>query len=320
MMPTSPTKPELIEGLAQIVRKHGVGFFLAGLDYFVFARKPTLSLHFVGGQVSTSDQDILDRAVKTAFPQVRLIFKEHQGRALNQPNNLKSFSNLFKHQHIVCDPTGAFERLHTLLRVNDALALQFPALDHMLWEPDTRSFVAVVDDAKAIGIIEARAKRLLRRHLSQGYALTVRNVTATLKPPQGRYVLVCPASVENKLSSGSSLPMRARMAGMAALFSLGSVSSTYAMPSTIIDQQRQLEPGVSALLGLTTLGEKASGHRNPLQALGGLRLYFGNETSIDVKRKTDDTNEPADPWLGKDGKPWPTRDKFEPGDERPLAY
>ena len=79
----------------------------------------------------------------------------------------------------------------------------------------------------------------------------------------------------------------ARLSKIAVIIGLGSVSAANAGTPDIdkIDQSNM--SGITALVGLTTLGENSFGLRNRYQAMGGLRLYFGDAGALMVSTLND---------------------------------
>ncbi len=252
-------------------------YFLAGLDEAADA-PALLTVHAARGTLTQSNRDFI-RAAVTNGENVELRILEHSDRELRTPESLEDFAVLFDHDSILKDPTGAFSRMGSLVDTARRLRNQAgDAVRHILWQAEGATLVVVTD--RSIDAVRATVETEIGRANS-----VIRAAHVLPNAPAGRFTPVDRRSIAARPTPV--VPARsglfARMAGAAALIGLGAISAANAAPtpnapspdSGLPGDSVSFTPGMTALSGLTTLGENAYGRRNHYQAVGGLRLYFG---------------------------------------------
>ncbi|MBA70693.1 MAG: hypothetical protein CML30_17650 [Rhizobiales bacterium] len=248
-------------------------YFLAGLDK-PEQGAPILTIHAARGMLNRSQCDFITRAARAADTEVDLRIIEHSDKDLRTPESLEDFAAMFNHDRILMDPTGAFSPMASLMETARRLRDQAGgAIRHILWQADGAMLVVVAD--RRIDEVRESVNSEIGRQSG-----VIKGAQVLKEFPSGRFPPVDRLSV---VSRKETAPLAkpgfiARLAGIATLIGLGAISAATAAPATTVEAQSDsilFTPGMTALSGLTTLGENAYGRRNHYQAVGGLRLYFG---------------------------------------------
>ena len=247
-------------------------YFLAGLDKPEH-RTPVLTIHAARGTLRNEHRDFIRSAAAFARG-VDLRIIEHSDKDLGAPESLEDFADMFDHDRILMDPTGAFSRMANLVETARRLRERAgDAVRQILWQAEGATLVVVADRKidEVRSIVEAEIDR------TDG---VIRAARVSPTSPAGRFTPIDRLSVVPKPApvAPAKPGLFARIAGAAALIGLGAISAANAAPSPEPSPPADsilFTPGMTALSGLTTLGENAYGRRNHYQAVGGLRLYFG---------------------------------------------
>ena len=251
-------------------------YFLAGLDTRPGGKHAsTLTVHAARGAFTEENEAAIRSAVAASDPGLRVRISLHSGDALHRPESLECFARRFRHQQIVLDPTGAFERVQRLLALAADIRAAFGrAVSRILWQADRSALVVVADPRlTAPEVLRPRLEALVAHSAGADLRRAMRSVHVCTQAPTGRYTPVDAASIAAGPASLRAARALLRASGLAALMSFGALSAAPAHP--FHGNGDESLPGIAALVGLTTLGENAYGARNRYQALGGLRLYFG---------------------------------------------
>lgn len=263
-------------------------FFLAGLDKGAGSNgSDLLTVHAADGTMNDEQVAFIEAAVSRmkGRPDVKVRF--HSPNELCAPDSLESFVSRFSHDHILADPTGAFARAPELLKLAASLRSELGGLlSRVLWRSKDSVLVCLVTpdaltvtpsgDAEAAAPIRARINDQVARFTGQKLVKVISSVQVVPILPAGQHVPVDRLSVPEPVSVRKTSGLLARVAKIAALVGLGTLSATAAANATTEDDAQFHAPALAALTGLTVLGENSYGIRNPYQAVGGLRLYLGD--------------------------------------------
>lgn len=253
-------------------------FFLAGLDGEGTAGGATLTIHSAEGTLTQEQRNFITETMGVLEARPRVRFCHHSLGDLYAPDTLEGFAGLFGHDRIVADPTGAFARVSKLLRLAGLIRAELGrSVGPILWQPHASKLVVVAksqEDAARTRLDEA-VRALVDQLGCDDLKRTIRAVAVGTTVPEHRYIPVDAASHRSLQRTPGFARLLARVSGIAALIGTGTLSAAQArVPVPHVDEQ-SLMPGISALADLTTLGENSYGVRNHYQAIGGLRLYFG---------------------------------------------
>jgi hypothetical protein len=270
-------------------------YFLAGVDTEDPATDTGMvTIHAAEGALTPEHQYFIESTFADLYPGYDVRFRIHSNRDLHAPDSLESFARNFQHDHIVADPTGAFARVSHLLELARQIRAELGTLiDRILWQADASALVVLAAPFKAGGspsgekdsfdrlcnklnsLVENRAPADLRN--------AIRSVRLSQEIPSGRYTPIDggePLAVPVPAPKSRFTGMLARISGIAALVGLGTISAASASATGVIEDDQHQMPGITGLIGLTTLGENSYGLRNRYQAVGGLRLYFGETGAL----------------------------------------
>ncbi|MCB1387474.1 MAG: hypothetical protein KDJ29_08300 [Hyphomicrobiales bacterium] len=259
-------------------------FFLAGLDG-TDGGKQELTLHTAGRNFSSLNERFLREKLSEIKSDIALSVRHHTSEALFAPKSVEQFINMFPHEEIVGDPTGAFARAGSLLRLAISLRSKFGSqAGQLLWQndngilyvvPNTGPELMEADAPTMKAQADAIARGMCATLLDRQLAMVLKGILVVDKVPAGSYTPVDAKSVSTRAVRGRMLKIAAAVSGIASAIGIGSVSLAAAhVPA--MDQTVDSMPGIAALNGLTSLGENSLGQRNSYQSIGGLRLYFGN--------------------------------------------
>lgn len=275
--------------LAERLADEGCGlYFLAGLDTNGAGDGPdVLTVHATEGAIGEGHQRFIADRIAESHPDIEVRIHFHSTQALYEPDSLEGFARLFEHDHIVADPTGAFARVSGLLKLARLIRAEVGhAIERLLWQADISSLVVVtrpldpdmpaVEKRESADRLRAEITSLIESHACPELKEAVRSVRVCDAPPPGRFTAI------HSVPRAVAPPRKRRVAGLlgripwiAALIGLGTFSAANARTPVTAEDGLPL-PGITGLVGLTTLGENSYGLRNRYQAMGGLRLYFGD--------------------------------------------
>lgn len=266
-----------IDQLKQRLEDERCGLFiLAGYDA-TQGRGGVLTVHAYRDALSPENRAHIESTVSEVDPGAAVRFRAHSSGDLHLPGSLEAFAQLFDHEHIVSDPTGAFGRVTELLRLARQIRSDLPAVQSILWQPHASALVVVAQDAGTgdSATREAAVRSLIDTTAGDDLRKTIRSVSVEPTMPAGRYTPVDALSRPAPKPRSRLAGVLARASGIAALIGLGTMTAAHAATPRADMDDDALMPGLIALVDLTTLGENAYGGRNQFQAVGGLRLYFG---------------------------------------------
>lgn len=263
-------------------------YFLAGLDFRKAANEEdVLAIHAAEGAFGLENQHHIKSAVAAVYPELKVSVQFHSRRDLHLPDTLEKFAGLFEHDHIIADPTGAFVRAPKLLTLARSIRTEFGnSIEQILWRAEFSALVVVtaplaaeispsgnpVVPEKLRNEISALVERLACSDLRQA----VKSIDVAAEAPAGRCVPVDNASFAVPNIKPKPAGLLARFSRIAALVGIGMITSAGAAQASSAKDNHGSSSGFAALSGLTTLGENSVGIRNHYQAVGGLRLYFGD--------------------------------------------
>lgn len=276
-----------IRGLASKLRAEEGGlFFLAGLDADGSEGKhATLTIHAAEGTVNPEYEESLKKAVFESDPDMGFRLCLHNSEDLHTLDSLEAFARLFRHDHIVSDPTGAFARVPELVKlaqtVGDSLGL---TVRQTLWQAEFSTIAFVIDPSVADHTLAGESavpeavresiEHLVDEHAGRDLRKAIRIIRVATQVPAGKYVPIDKLSAPPKpAEAGGFFKPAGIFATIAAFIGFGLAPAAAA--TAPIEDRHVFAPGITALAGLTTLGENSLGNRNHYQAVGGLRLYFG---------------------------------------------
>ncbi len=271
---------------AKLAAEEGGLFFLAGVDMGrPEGKHATLTIHAAEGTVNPEYEESLKKAIAESDPDMDFQLRLHNSEELYAPDSLEAFARLFRHDHIVADPTGAFTRVPELVKlaqkVSESLGL---AVRQTLWQAEFSTMAFVVEPSVAEHTLAGESavpetvresiEQLVDEYAGRDLRKAIRIVRVATRVPAGNYVPIDNLSVPPKPAEASGFFKPAGIvATLAALIGFGLAPAAAATPP--IEGRHVLAPGITGLAGLTTLGENSLGNRNHYQAVGGLRLYFG---------------------------------------------
>ena len=263
-------------------------FFLAGLDDETPDRPFHLvTIHAVEGALTTDQVGFIERSFASQHPRHRVRLRFHSSKHLSDPRSLEAFADRFRHDRILGDPTGSFASVSQLLNVARLIRHEFDgSISRILWQPDisTLTVLSFVNDGAASDrstgqdVQERLLQTLVDDHAGDELRKVLRSVRVRNKAPVTGYTPVDDASIVLPSTVFAKPGFWARVSSLAALIGLGSLSLAHA--AVPLDEKDPGLPGIAGLVGLTTLGENSYGVRNRFQAVGGLRLYFGETGTL----------------------------------------
>lgn len=270
--------------LYQVLREEKCGlFFLAGLDK-QFKRR-TLTVHTATGNLSEENERFIRARFGGLDAELNVVIRHHAFKNLFEPRCLEHFIGAFSHDEIICDPTGAFSRAEDLLRLASRMRLEFGHwLEKLLWQSETGTLLLILNPIASNAPIvnpamakrlEATAWNIFESGTRSDLSKVLNTISVATEVPTGSHTPVDASSIDIPKTGKSLVGMMAKVSGIAGMIGLGSAAFANAHLPASHESSTAL-PGISALNGLTSLGENALGQRNMFQSLGGLRLYFGN--------------------------------------------
>lgn len=267
-------------------------YFLAGVDAPQSeASAGIVTIHAAEGTLNQTHRRFIKDTFAARHPDYGVQLRFHSSRDLHAPDSLERFAGRFRHDHIVSDPTGAFARVSKLLELAGWIRTAFgPDVDRILWQADHSTLVVLATSATHVGSASAQEQDLapLRRGLQAlieakapaDLKKAIRSVQVSEMVPPGRHTQIDGSPPVALIQKRSVTGMLARLSGIAALIGLGTISAAAANAPAAVEEDQNLMPGITGLIGLTTLGENSYGLRNRYQAVGGLRLYFGKNGAL----------------------------------------
>ena len=267
-------------------------YFLAGVDRETSNNSGgLLTIHVADGAISQTQENFIRSTVEIVKPELAVNLKFHSARELHAPNSLQSFVQLFQHESIIADPTGAFCRAPELLKLAQSLRAEFGDLvSRILWQAEYSTLVVIADSLGTeiapsgqrivSSELQDSINQVVERCASPDLRRMIRTVRATTQAPSSSYVPVDALSVRVSVQRPKPAGLMARLAGITALIGIGMFSTANAATSPTAVPDQSAAPGFMALSGLTSLGENALGVRNHYRAVGGLRLYFRESASL----------------------------------------
>jgi len=262
-------------------------FILAGLDHAASDTCGTLTIHAASGALRGDNIDFIKSRLLELSPDVEVRIRIYSSADLHTPDSLEDFARLFAHDTILADPTGAFSRVSSLLDLSRVIRSELgERVKAILWQPHASTLVVVekqpatsdtLGEFAKLPLLEDAVISMVDRIGCPDLKKTIRSVSSSTKP-SNRYTPVDSASRPVRPVHPPRTAMNRIMAwasGVAAFIGLGTLTAAQASLPPVNMDDEALMPGIIALVDLTTLGETSYGVRNPYQAIGGLRLYFG---------------------------------------------
>lgn len=270
-------------------------FFLAGIDRVGGPeRSHKLTVHTAPGAVSAQQEQHIRSTLLGRYPSLLVELRCHTSQDLYLPKCLETFSQRFAHEVIVADPTGAFARGIELVNLATSLRNRLGAdLRQFYWVPERSEFHIVTTalnentglpyTAKQIQDLKTVVQAEIAEMPGDKLRSAIRSVRIADLLPTAKYTPIDMGSVvetatpaeATQVSNGSGLA-RSIKRFLAALIGFGTVTTANAALPPAGEGPVLPGPGISALVGLTTLGENSFGVRNHYRAIGGLRLYLGD--------------------------------------------
>lgn len=250
-------------------------YFLAGVDAVGFGRGDVLTVHYASGSLSLEHETNIRNAVLKVSRDIAVRFREHSSRVLFRPSSLEKLSNMFGHQHIVADPTGAFSRVEQLVGFVKSLRAKFGSrIGRVLWFAEKRKLCFCDSSVTRDELVD-----VLKDEGGGDLINSIEVLDVVESIPDGRFSVVDHKSISaaGKRRMGLSL---ARLSGLAAAAGIGALPFMANASVNPVTGATAQQPALTALVGLTTFGENSFGYRNHFQALGSLRLYFGDSGPI----------------------------------------
>lgn len=275
-----------IDRLAEILNDERCGlFFLAGLDGRDMPDGATLTIHASEGALTPAQRSFIEATAAAFDARLGVEFRYHSSADLHSPDTLESFARLFQHHLIVADPTGAFSRVPKLLQLAGTIRAQMgKAAGQILWEAYGSRLVVVPNARQAIApdVVERRVRAIIDGLEFADLKKALRSITVGSAVPGRRYTPIDAASRVVRRKSPGLTSLLARASGIVAMFGFGTLANAHAgLPADDVSEPPMM-PGITTLTDLTTLGENSYGIRNRYQAIGGLRLYFGETGTVKV--------------------------------------
>lgn len=261
-------------------------FFLAAMDNGSSLRRSAVTIHASDETLSVEQERALGIAVREADIHVRVRVKRYSLERLATPKSIEKFYEPFRHDAILSDPTGAFLRAKELLTLTADLRRQFgKTIEKIFWRAETGELLLVVDAATASSDedrsaeILLNAEAILSGRTDQSIRRYVKKIDVVRRQPSGRLTPVDELSVTDTSAFAEKLSVAGKIASAAALLGIGGMMPAQAR-SLPNEEPYIVMPGISALPGLTNLGEDAFGTTVLPRAFGGLRIYFGNSEPV----------------------------------------
>lgn len=263
-------------------------FFLAGIDKCKNrSGSQRLTIHAARGAITAENEEYIRQCLGALGADIELRIRIHSPQELYRPDCLESFAKLFEHDQIISDPTGAFARVSKLTGLANAIRTQFPNIvERILWQSETSKLIVQLCNQDGPATTNTQLANDVETHLAtiadQELQKTVTAAQVIFTPPEGKCTAIDTGSARKAAPVQEPAKKRgigrllARFASIAALIGFGAVSTASAKTPMAPHHDQLNMPGITALVGLTTLGENSYGLRNPYQAVGGLRLYFGD--------------------------------------------
>ncbi|MBW3096025.1 hypothetical protein [Pseudohoeflea coraliihabitans] len=254
-------------------------YFLAGADRSRSGRRTEIiTIHAVDDALTREQRAFITETFAATHPNHELRLRFHSNRQLHAPQSLEAFAERFHHDKILADPTGSFSRVSKLLSLARLIRARLgDAIDRILWQPDIAALTLIMPSAGSAASQRAGIEgvhALIESSVCEDLRKALRSVRVSSSVPSTRYTPVDNQSMQRSAGRGLAA-LVARVSGLVALIGLGSLTAAQAGAQPSADDTATGLPGVTGLVGLTTLGENSYGLRNRYQAVGGLRLYFG---------------------------------------------
>ncbi|HHN68261.1 MAG TPA: hypothetical protein ENK15_09570 [Thermopetrobacter sp.] len=240
-----------------------------------------LTVHAAAGAITPENVAFIEASVARVAPGMPVRIRRHAATDLHGQDCLENFARLFGEGRIVADPTGSFARVSGLIRLALLIRAEcWRRVERVLWHAEERRLIvqaASGDDAS----LRARIRRLIDANADDDLRGAIAAIEICAQTPEEACI---PVDVLSRRPPAASPPpaarernggLLARLSKIAAIAGLSSVSAAAAGAADIPPAERASVSGIAALVGLTTLGENSFGARNRHQAVGGLRLYFG---------------------------------------------
>ena len=254
----------------------------------------TLTVHAAQGAITRENMNFIKSSLYELNPQLDVRIRCHTPEELHSQNSLERFARLFKHERIISDPTGSFARVSKLIQLAKQIRTEFgQAIGRILWQAEERKLFVQLSSRNAVhSLHETQLDRQIKLLVDEKTDSDLHNAIASVQvlteTPAGKCTPVDTMSCRSQVvySTPATRPrfgrMLARLSKIAVIIGLGSVSTAQAGTPDIDKTDQTNMSGITALVGLTTLGENSFGLRNRYQAVGGLRLYFGDAGALVV--------------------------------------
>lgn len=274
---------DLNTGVLNVLSDRRFGrFFLAAVDQATLIRRRTLTVHASAETLSIQQEQDLQSAIAGVDRFLRIRVKRYSLQTLAAPRSIESFHGPFEHDKIVSDPTGAFERAKDLLVFTRHLRVRFGNdIGEIFWRSASGELfldLSKSDSRRDTGSAEkilASAERLLADHLAVSTSRYIKSLNVVGRRPSGELTPVDEQSVVHDHPLRGVAAAAGKLASISALVGFGWAIPANAKASAI-DELHIVLPGISALPGLTSLGDDAFGTRASPRAFGGIRIFFGN--------------------------------------------
>jgi hypothetical protein len=263
-------------------------FFLAVLDNRGSVDNANVIIHAFEGALTDKHKNAIERELLTYDAAIQVKFQIYHSDKLLDSRSLREFADLFQHQEVLLDPTGAYERINAVLKIAQNLRGQFDtAVKDLYWETTARNLVVVAPraNAKTRNEILLAAESIAAETLGSNWVGFVQSVEVTCFVPARELIQIEKPRLISRLAV---LWPRRRMFSprfspilkAIGLASIVGVSTAAASVDTSGKTRLELKPGVSALVDMTTLGQNAYGTNNLYRAMGGLRLYLADAAPL----------------------------------------
>lgn len=297
-------------------------YFLVGVDH-VGEDWQLITVHSSPMGVNPAQKKYLTEEFSKRYSNVEVRVNYHSWDALSAPKSLESFTKLFQHDEIVKDPTESFAKAKELVNITKKLRLRFHKyIKGIFWQSETGTLIVAQDcksDGSLSGDISTEKLQLVVNYILEhssrsGLKHLVRNVKLVDDISFGKYTPIdilsepaavsvpktVPVDVSNRVKKKHRL--WAKIGSLSAIIGLGALTSVNAHAISNLPADEHIEepekhlPGVSALTGLTSLGESAFGRWNYYRAVGGMRLFLGeSERKNSIKPRAPSVAEPESP-------------------------
>ena len=254
----------------------------------------TLTVHAARGAITRENMDFINSSLSRLAPRLDVRICCHTPEELHSQDSLERFARLFKHEKIISDPTGSFARVSKLIQLAKQIRTEFgQAIGRILWQAEERKLFVLLSAGCTVHSqketpLDRQIRSLVDEKTDSDLHNAIDSVQVCSETPAGKCTPVDIRSCRSQVVHSTPAIRRgfgrllARLSKIAVIIGLGSVSTAHAGTPDIdkIDQSNM--SGITALVGLTTLGENSFGLRNRYQAMGGLRLYFGDAGALVV--------------------------------------